>query len=126
MKLKFVAVVALFIVPAFSASAISASYHKQLERSGCTQQTDGNGCDIHKTKAQNRAAEARLQKNHGQSLDQISSEVDSIVGMDSYEFDDYLYRHGWSHSAFGEYTKGNWKLHFKVEGGKVVKSELAK
>ena len=35
------------------AHAISAQYRAQLERSGCTQETDGNGCDIHKTAAQN-------------------------------------------------------------------------
>ncbi|MCS6039260.1 hypothetical protein LNP20_15460 [Klebsiella pneumoniae subsp. pneumoniae] len=32
--------------------AISAKYREQLERSGCTQMTDGITCDIHKTKAE--------------------------------------------------------------------------
>lgn len=45
-----------FIGTTTPAHAISAAYRQQLERSGCTQATDGNGCDIHKTKAQNRAA----------------------------------------------------------------------
>ncbi len=33
--------------------AINAQYAKQLERSGCTQLTELQGCDIHKTKAEN-------------------------------------------------------------------------
>ena len=37
----------------FNASAFTAQYRAQLERSGCTPETDGNGCDIHKTRAQN-------------------------------------------------------------------------
>ena len=32
------------------AHAISAKYAEQLERSGCTQVTEAQGCDIHKTK----------------------------------------------------------------------------
>ncbi|EAM1616299.1 hypothetical protein EU642_21935 [Salmonella enterica] len=124
-KLITLAAVFALAFASFHASAITAHYRAQLQRSGCTQQTDGNGCDIHKSKAENRAAEKRLQSKHGQSLDQISSEVDTIVGMSSSEFDDYLVRNGWNHTAFGEYSKGKWKLHFKVENGKVVKSELA-
>ena len=35
------------------AHAINAKYAQQLERSGCTQVTEAQGCDIHKTKAAN-------------------------------------------------------------------------
>ncbi len=125
MKFKFAALVILFTVPAFNASAISASYARQLDRSGCTQATDGHGCDIHKTKAQNRAEEQRVQKKHGQSLDQISSEVDSLMGMESTEIYDYLMRNGWTHTGYGEWSKGQFKVHYLVEGGKVVSSKLA-
>ncbi|HDO1314890.1 hypothetical protein [Aeromonas veronii] len=38
------------------AHAISAKYAEQLERSGCTQVTEAQGCDIHKTKAENAKA----------------------------------------------------------------------
>ncbi|MFT2603542.1 hypothetical protein ACMWQW_27040, partial [Escherichia coli] len=41
----------LALVAAAPAHAISAKYREQLERSGCTQMTDGITCDIHKTKA---------------------------------------------------------------------------
>lgn len=43
----------LFSVPAH---AISHKYQQQLERSGCTQITEAQGCDIHKTKAENAKA----------------------------------------------------------------------
>ncbi|HGF0767934.1 TPA: hypothetical protein ACF7ZB_000187 [Kluyvera georgiana] len=56
MKKILFASMALTAVLAAPAHAISDKYRTQLERSGCTQATDGHGCDIHKTKAQNAAA----------------------------------------------------------------------
>ena len=38
------------------AHAINAKYRHQLERSGCTQVTEAQGCDITKTKAENARA----------------------------------------------------------------------
>lgn len=38
------------------AHAIDAKFAQQLERSGCTQVTEAQGCDIHKTKAENAKA----------------------------------------------------------------------
>jgi hypothetical protein len=44
---------AVAVAPAY---AINAHYRAQLERSGCTQISDGDGsCDINKTKAENAA-----------------------------------------------------------------------
>jgi hypothetical protein len=39
-----------------SAFAINAKYAQQLERSGCTQISEGQGCDITKTRAENAKA----------------------------------------------------------------------
>ena len=39
-----------------SVHAIDASYAKKLERSGCTQVSEAQGCDINKTKAENAKA----------------------------------------------------------------------
>ncbi|WP_235712444.1 hypothetical protein [Aeromonas caviae] len=36
--------------------AINHKYAEQLERSGCTQVTEAQGCDIHKSKAENAKA----------------------------------------------------------------------
>ncbi|MBP8285546.1 MAG: hypothetical protein KAX57_01765 [Rhodoferax sp.] len=48
----------LVLVFASPSHAINAQYAKQLERSGCTQVTELQGCDIHKTKAENAKAAA--------------------------------------------------------------------
>lgn len=39
-----------------AAQAIDPAYAKKLERSGCTQVTEAQGCDINKTKAENAKA----------------------------------------------------------------------
>jgi hypothetical protein len=41
---------AVSLLVATSAPAINANYAKQLERSGCTQASELQGCDINKTK----------------------------------------------------------------------------
>jgi hypothetical protein len=38
------------------AHAINDKYRKQLEKSGCTQVSESQGCDIHKSKAENAKA----------------------------------------------------------------------
>lgn len=59
MKKVIISALTLAAMMVAPAHAISDKYRAQLERSGCTQLTDGNGCDIHKTKAQNAAAAAK-------------------------------------------------------------------
>ncbi len=51
----YVATCALTFTP-FAAMATNAQYQKQLERSGCTQVTELQGCDIRKSKAENAKA----------------------------------------------------------------------
>ena len=56
MKTKFTLLALLFSVVVTPAHAINAHYRAQLERSGCTQISAGNGsCDVSKTKAENTA-----------------------------------------------------------------------
>ena len=55
----------LALVAAAPAHAISAKYREQLERSGCTQMTDGTTCDIPKTKAENAAAAQQADSGFG-------------------------------------------------------------
>jgi hypothetical protein len=54
-KTLAIAIVALLSVNT-SAYAISAKYRQQLERSGCTQASEAQGCDITKTKEENAKA----------------------------------------------------------------------
>jgi hypothetical protein len=56
MKTPSLIIASITLLAATSAQAIDAEYRRLLERSGCTQVTEGEGCDIHKTKAQNAKA----------------------------------------------------------------------
>ena len=53
---SLVSMVAACAVMSFNAHAINKNYAKKLERSGCTQATEAQGCDINKTKAENAKA----------------------------------------------------------------------
>lgn len=53
---KFLSILAMAVVVSTPAHAISAKYRAQLERSGCNMTNESQGCDIHKTKAENEAA----------------------------------------------------------------------
>ncbi|MBL0615362.1 hypothetical protein [Aeromonas veronii] len=74
------------------AHAISAKYAQQLERSGCTQVTEAQGCDIHKTKAENAkagfgaaapAAEGGLNLSYEQKLERSGcTQVSELNGCD--------------------------------------------
>lgn len=56
MKNRLFAALAIAALASTSAHAVNAKYAQQLERSGCTQATEAQGCDITKTKAENARA----------------------------------------------------------------------
>jgi len=56
MKTQWVIVAGVALLANASAYAIDEKYRQQLERSGCTQISEGQGCDITKTKAENAKA----------------------------------------------------------------------
>lgn len=53
---KTMAIAATVLLSQGRAFAINATYAKQLQRSGCTQVTETQGCDIKKSKAENAKA----------------------------------------------------------------------
>ena len=55
-RLKFLGAAGLALLMAASAHAIDAKYAEQLERSGCTQLSELQGCDIRKTREENARA----------------------------------------------------------------------
>ena len=62
---KLMMIVISATMAAAPAYAINAHYRAQLERSGCTQITDGEGsCDINKTKAENAAQHDQTKTIH--------------------------------------------------------------
>jgi hypothetical protein len=56
MKARLCIVVGISLCWATSAQAINATYRKQLERSGCTQLSEMQGCDITQSKTENAKA----------------------------------------------------------------------
>lgn len=56
MKKKLIIATGIALLSHNSAHAINAKYREQLERSGCTQVSEAQGCDITKTKEENAKA----------------------------------------------------------------------
>lgn len=56
MKTAILPALIILIAAQSPAYAINDKYRKQLEQSGCTQVSETQGCDIHKTKAENAKA----------------------------------------------------------------------
>lgn len=56
MKTPSLVIASIALLAATSVQAIDAEYRRLLERSGCTQVTEAQGCDIDKTKAENAKA----------------------------------------------------------------------
>lgn len=56
MKRAILPALIILIAAQSPAYAINDKYRKQLEQSGCTQISETQGCDIHKSKAENAKA----------------------------------------------------------------------
>jgi hypothetical protein len=56
MKTPSILAAGVILLAATSAQAIDAQYRRLLERSGCTEMSEQQGCDVHKTKKQNAKA----------------------------------------------------------------------
>ncbi|WP_149087724.1 hypothetical protein [Pseudomonas prosekii] len=56
MKKAILPALVILIAAQAPAYAINDKYRKQLEQSGCTQVSEAQGCDIHKSKAENAKA----------------------------------------------------------------------
>lgn len=56
MKKKLIIAAGVALLASTSAYAIDAKYRQALERSGCTQVSEAQGCDINKTKKENAKA----------------------------------------------------------------------
>lgn len=103
MKAKFIFLIGLTMMVALSpAHAISEKYRQQLERSGCTQITDGNGCDITKTKAENMRSAPASDKNE---LEEFLH--DSVVDQKTDDAYQALQGYGYENTKQGTWKKGN-------------------
>lgn len=107
MKIKSILILGGVIMSVLSlpAHAITEKYRKQLERSGCTQITDGNGCDITKTKAENlKSAPASDKKELEEFLH------DSVVNQKTDDAYQALQGYGYESIKPGTWKKGNMTI----------------
>lgn len=106
--------------------AISETYRSQLERSGCTQVTDGHGCDIHKTRAQNDASAAKPALSPEQQHGQIVGEAETILAMKGIAAEEYLVEKGWKQQSSGKWIKAGHVLSIVEDDGVVRSAQLIK
>ena len=86
------AIAAAALLSLHSAHAINAKYAQQLEKSGCTQVTEAQGCDIPKTKEENAkagfgavvpATDGGLNTSYAQKLERSGcTQVSELSGCD--------------------------------------------
>lgn len=99
MKKRMISALILTLLASAPALAISAGYRAQLERSGCTMENDGKTCDIHKTKAQNRAMQ----------LSASTFATEDILGLPPSEVSTMLQVAGFSEVSPDAWINGNGK-----------------
>ena len=120
----------LTTVATLPAHAINQKYREQLERSGCTQVTDGNGCDSTKSKEWNRqhvsAKAAKPDLTVKQPYGQIVGEAETILGMKGVKSESYLIQHGWRQMAEGDWSKAGHTLRVIEEDGVVRNAQIVK
>jgi hypothetical protein len=100
MKKKLIIATGIALLASNSAHAINAKYRQQLERSGCTQVTEAQGCDITKTKAENAKAGFGAKASQGKPVS-----LKDIKGMDSIKAVDEMQARGFE--GVDTLTSGN-------------------
>jgi hypothetical protein len=100
MKKKIIVATAIALLASNSAYAINAKYRQKLERSGCTQVTEAQGCDINKTKAENAKAGFGATAIQGKPVS-----LKGIKGMDSIKAVDEMTARGFD--GVDTFTSGN-------------------
>lgn len=101
MKKKLIIATVIALLVHNSAHAINAKYRKQLERSGCTQVTEAQGCDITKSKKEN----AKAGFIGGEAGKSKSVSLDGIQGMNSIKAFDEMRARGFD--SVDTITSGN-------------------
>ncbi|MCO4202876.1 hypothetical protein [Aeromonas taiwanensis] len=112
--------------------AINAKYAEQLERSGCTQVTEAQGCDIHKSKAENAkagfgtpapAADGGLNLSYKQKLERSGcTQVSELNGCDinKTKAENAAAGFGAAPATSGSPYAGNWVATFPETGATVA------
>lgn len=123
MKKLIISVLALAVLSTAPAHAINRKYAEQLERSGCTQVTDGNGCDIHKSKAWNQAHMPK-QAAPKQTFQEMTAMAETMPGMNAKSSEGYLTNMGFKKTASGDWKKNGHTLRVITEKGLVANAQF--
>jgi hypothetical protein len=110
--MRTIAVIAgftLFLALSSSAAGIDEKYRQQLERSGCTQVSELQGCDIHKTKAQN--AQAGFGNDYTQ--DDGDAGYDDLVGTQAIKAFDQMSSRGFVNVDYIESGDTGYTIYFR-------------
>lgn len=108
MKNKLIIAISIAALSSTSVNAINAKYRHQLERSGCTQVSELQGCDITKTKAENTKAGF---------ITQISPSDTKVIGT-------RFHATGKIPCSMGGALSGSMKCEFGVIRGKPGNAEV--
>ena len=92
MKKNLIVAIGITLMVNNSAHAINANYRKQLERSGCTQVTEAQGCDITKTKEEN----AKAGSIGAEASQSKPASLNGIKGMDAIKAIDEMATRGFA------------------------------
>ncbi|MGY0617740.1 hypothetical protein [Vibrio sp. FJH11] len=96
----------------FSVQAINNEYAKKLERSGCTQVTEMQGCDINKTKEEN--IKAGFGSVDSEKPKQSASYLD-LKGKNSISALDAMIEHGFKSVDYFESGNTQYGIYFNSE-----------
>ncbi|MGK3122870.1 hypothetical protein ACCY16_01940 [Candidatus Pantoea formicae] len=129
-NLSLIALTAVLLFAASNAFAISQAFRLQLERSGCTQQTAGNGCDIRKSKAQNKAAMQTLQAAANRERHEVTEFLqDSVAGQKLSAGKKALEGYGFTESDPNVWIKSGdhdiYVVHLNSRSGRITSAEIA-
>ncbi|MGB7803610.1 MAG: hypothetical protein WBL83_21180 [Buttiauxella sp.] len=119
-KTVVITLTTLFALLSMPAHAISEKYRQQLERSGCTQLTDGNGCDINKSKAEN------MRSTDATERQELTSFLrDSVVAQKTDAAYEALTGYGFQNTAPAVWKKGKLTVDLDIQSD-MIKHAIVK
>lgn len=114
MKTKIIFITGMIILSVSPAHAISEKYRQQLARSGCTQLTDRNGCDITKTKSENMRSSSTSDKKEIEEFLR-----DSVINQKTDDAYQALQGYGYESTAPGTWKKGSTTIVLDIKNDRI-------
>lgn len=119
MKLITLALASLYVLPVH---AISSQYSQKLDRSGCTELTDGNGCDINKTKEENGISSGKSENKETKEIKEFIKY--SVMNQKTDDAYNALEGYGWESTQPSTWVKGKYTLVLDIQNDVIVNTLL--